>query len=68
MEQIRFAAAQKGERVACLEARSQFCWYLRGVPHAGPYKKEIVQVSTIEELEHVARMIQLNLRDSKEQA
>ncbi len=68
VEQIRFAAAQKGERVACLEARSQFCWYLRGVPHAGPYKKEIVQVNTIEELEHVARMIQMNLRDSKEQA
>ena len=41
---------------------------LEGVPHAGPYKKEIVQVSTIEELEHVARMIQMNLRDSKEQA
>ena len=68
VDQIRFAAEQKGERVACLEARSQFCWYLRGVPHAGPYKKEIVQVSTIEELEHVARQIQLNLRDSKEQA
>ena len=68
VDQIRFAAEQKGERVACLEARSQFCWYLRGVPHAGPYKKEIVQVNTIEELEHVARMIQMNLRDSKEQA
>lgn len=68
VEQIRFAAEQKGERAACLEARSQFCWYLRGVPHAGTYKKEIVQVSTIEELERVARKIQLNLRDSKEQA
>ena len=68
VEQIRFAAEQKGERLACLEARSQFCWYLRGVPYAGPYKQEIVHVETIEQLEHIARKIQLNLRDSKEQA
>ena len=64
--QIRFAARQKGERLACLEARSQFCWYLRGVPHAGSYKQDIVHVSSLDELEHIARQIQLNLRDSKE--
>jgi len=63
--QIEYAAKQKGERVACLEARSQFCWYLRGVPYAGPYKKEIVQVSTLEQLRHVAKQIQLNLRDEE---
>ena len=63
LEQIEFSAAQKGERLACLEARSQFCWYLRGVPHAGPYKQEIVHVSTLDELRHVAKLIRLNLRD-----
>ncbi len=65
VQQIEYAARQKSERVACLEARSQFCWYLRGVPHAGPYKQEIVQVSTLEQLRHVARQIQLNLRDEE---
>ena len=29
LHQIEFAAEIKGERLACLEARSQFCWYLR---------------------------------------
>ena len=66
LEQIRFSAEQKGERLACLEARSQFVWYLRGVPHAGPYKQEIVHVGTMEELEHVVRMIKMNLKDSRE--
>ena len=65
VEQIEFAAAQKGERLACLEARSQFCWYLRGVPHAGQYKQDIVHVNTLDELRHVARLIQLNLRDEE---
>ena len=66
LEQIRFSAAQKGERLACLEARSQFTWYLRGVPHAGPYKQDIVRISTLEELEHIVRLIKLNLKDSRE--
>ena len=66
LEQIRFSAGQKGERLACLEARSQFAWYLRGVPHAGPYKQEIVHVSSMEELEHIVNMIKLNLKDSRE--
>ena len=66
LEQIRFSAEQKGERLACLEARSQFTWYLRGVPHAGPYKQEIVHVGTMAELEHGGRMIKMNLKDSRE--
>ena len=66
LDQIRFSAEQKGERLACLEARSRFAWYLRGVPQAGPYKQEIVHVGTMEELEHIVRMIKLNLKDSRE--
>ena len=68
IRQLRMAVEQKGERIACLEARSQLCWYLRGVPHAGPYKQELVRVSTRKEAEHVLRQVQLNLKDSKEQA
>lgn len=63
VQQIEAAAAQKGERLACLEARSQFCWYLRGVPHSGYYKQQIVHVSTLDELRHIAKGIQRDLRD-----
>ncbi len=64
VRQIETAAAQKGERLACLEARSQFCWYLHGVPHSGGYKQEIVRVNTLEELRRIARRIQRELRDA----
>lgn len=64
VRQIEAAAEQKGERLACLEARSQFCWYLRGVPHSGYYKQQIVHVSTLDELRHIAKGIQRDLRDA----
>lgn len=64
VQQIESAAAQKGERLACLEARSQFCWYLRGVPHAGYYKQQIVHVRTLDELRQIAKQIQRDLRDA----
>lgn len=64
VRQIEAAAEQKGERLACLEARSQFCWYLRGVPHAGYYKQQVVHVSTLDELRHIARDMQRDLRDT----
>ena len=62
VRQIETAAEQKGERVACLEARSQFCWYLRGVRRASEYKQDVVRVSSLDELRQVARRIQLNLK------
>ena len=62
VRQIETAAEQKGERAACLEARSQFCWYLRGVRRASEYKQDVVRVSTLDELRQVARRIQLNLK------
>ncbi|MGM9671556.1 MAG: tRNA dihydrouridine synthase DusB [Oscillospiraceae bacterium] len=64
VQQIEAAAEQKGERLACLEARSQFCWYLRGVPHAGYYKQQIVHVSTLDELRQIVKDMQRDLRDA----
>ena len=63
LHQIEFAAEIKGERLACLEARSQFCWYLRGVPHANVYKQEVVHVETLDDLRRNTRAIQRDLRD-----
>ena len=63
LNQIEFAADIKGERLACLEARSQFCWYLRGVPHANVYKQEVVHVETLNDLRRITHAIQRDLRD-----
>jgi nifR3 family TIM-barrel protein len=64
LAQIRLEALNKGERAACLEARRHFVWYLRGVPHAGYYKRLAAQVSTLAELEAVAKGICRDLTDS----
>ena len=45
-----------------LEARKQLCWYLRDVPHAGPYKQDIVALDTLAQAERVIRLMQMNLR------
>lgn len=57
VSQIEMATACKGERVACLEARRHFAWYLRGVPHSGRFKEQIVQVSSLEDVYEIARKI-----------
>ena len=44
-------------------ARSQFCWYLRGVPHANVYKQEVVHVETLNDLRRITHAIQRDLRD-----
>ncbi len=62
IRQFELAAEQKGEKVACLEARRHFCWYLRGVPHAGYFKKQIVEVQTLEDVRRIAEGIKRELR------
>lgn len=43
----------KGEKIAILEMRSHGAWYIKGLPCASQYKKEISSVSTIEELKDI---------------
>jgi nifR3 family TIM-barrel protein len=62
VRQIELSASDKGEHIACLEARKHLCWYLHGVPHAGYYKQQLAQVSTLEEIYKIARSVKLNLR------
>ncbi len=61
--QIRLSAAFKGERVAVLEARRHFCWYLKGVPYANYYKEQIVRMNSLDDVERVTRGVQRDLRD-----
>ena len=62
VRQIELSARLRGERLACLEARRHMAWYLRGVPHAGYYKQEIVKVETLEDVRRVAGGIKRDLR------
>ena len=63
MEQIRMAAEQKGEHIACLEARKHYAWYLKGVPYAGYYKEQLCKVETLAELEKITLGIKHDLKD-----
>ena len=62
VRQIRLAAEDKGEHIAILEARKHYAWYLKGVSHASYYKREIVAMNTMEDLERITRGIKRDLR------
>ena len=63
VRQFRLSAAQKGEHIACLEARKHYAWYLKGVPYAGYYKEQISKISTLEDIDRITAGIQRDLRD-----
>ena len=62
LAELRRAVEFKGEKIAVLEARKQLCWFLKGVPRAGEYKKDFVAMSTLSEAERIVRAVQMNLR------
>ena len=62
VEQFRLAKEEKGEHIACLEARKHFAWYLRGVSHSSFYKAQISSISTMEDVERIAKDICRDLR------
>ncbi|HIQ76667.1 MAG TPA: tRNA dihydrouridine synthase DusB [Candidatus Faecousia excrementipullorum] len=62
LKQFRLAYEDKGEHIACLEARKHFAWYLRGVAHSNYYKAQISNISTMEDIENIARGIQRDLQ------
>ena len=61
LRQFEMAAEQKGERVACLEARRHFAWYLRGVPYSGYFKAQISKAETLDDLRRIAEGIKREL-------
>lgn len=62
LRQFSLAAEDKGEHIACLEARKHLAWYLRGVPHSGFYKEQISHLSTADEVQAVVKAIRRDLR------
>ena len=61
VRQFELSAANKGEKIACLEARRHYAWYLKGVPHAGYYKEQIVKITTLEDVYRVTKGIKRDL-------
>jgi len=64
MRQFEMAAQYKGEHIACLEARKHYAWYLKGVPHAGYFKGQIMKASTLDDLRKITDGIGRELKDS----
>lgn len=62
VRQFELAFEDKGEHIACLEARKHFAWYLRGVPYSNYYKE---QISTIQKMEDIYRIAEGIRRDLK---
>lgn len=50
VRQIELAMADKGERIALLEARKHVNWYLKGVPGLKEYKKRVSALTEMKEL------------------
>ena len=66
VRQFELARDNKGEKVACLEARRHYAWYLKGVPHAAYWKEQICRITTLEDVYRVTAGIQRELRDPEE--
>ena len=62
LQQFALELEDKGEHIACLEARKHFAWYLRGVPHSGFYKEQISNISAFSDIERLAKEIKRDLR------
>jgi len=62
LEQFELAALNKGERIACLEARKHYAWYLKGVPYSGYFKEQIMKATTLDDLRRITEGISRELR------
>ncbi len=62
VEQFKLAEIEHGEKIACLEARKHFAWYLRGVSHSAYYKNQITSLTTMEDIYRVARDVVRDLK------
>lgn len=56
-KQFELALEIKGEKIACLEARKHYAWYLKGVPYAGYVKEQISKIAGMEDIYRITRLI-----------
>ena len=62
VRQFELAYMDKGEHIACLEARKHFSWYLKGVAYANYYKEQISGIQKMEDLYRIADGIRRDLQ------
>ena len=62
VRQIELAYEDKGEHIACLEARKHFAWYLRGVAYANYYKEKISHIQKMDDVYAIAEGIRKDLQ------
>lgn len=62
VRQFQMAYEDKGEHIACLEARKHFAWYLRGVAYANYYKEQISGIKTMDDIYRIADGIRKDLK------
>lgn len=61
LRQFEMAREDKGEHIACLEARKHFAWYLRGVSHSSYYKTQISAISSMDDIYRIGEGIKRDL-------
>ena len=62
VRQFELALEDKGEHIACLEARKHFAWYLRGVAYASYYKEQISSIQKMDDIYRIAEGIRKDLQ------
>lgn len=62
VRQFELAREIKGERIACLEARKHFAWYLKGMPRAAFYRDKISKIETMADIYKISEEIKRELR------
>lgn len=62
VKQFELAREDKGEHIACLEARKHFAWYLKGVAYSNFYKEQISGIKTMEDVYRIADGIRKDLK------
>ena len=62
VRQFQLSEQDHGEKIACLEARKHFAWYLRGVAHSSYYKNQITSLTTMEDIYRVAKDVVRDLK------
>ena len=62
VRQLELAKEDHGEKIACLEARKHFAWYLRGVAHSSYFKEQISSIATMEDVYRIADGIRRELK------
>ena len=59
--QFALALEHKGEKIACLEMRKHYAWYLKGVPYAAYWKEQICKMETAADFAAVIKGVRRDL-------